>query len=138
MKFLVKKTVYGLVPVFNSDHDKLKESKLKMGEVYEVEIKKKRNYEFLKKYMALINLCHENQEQFEMFDDTREYLTIKAGYYRKVEMPNGNIQVKPKSISFASMDDIEFDDLYQKVITAACKFIDISKEDLLNEILNFT
>jgi hypothetical protein len=138
MKFLVQKTPYGLQPVFNSDHEKLKESKLKIGEVYEVEIKKKRNYLFHKKFMALINLCHDNQEQFEFFDDTREYLTIKAGYYRKVEMPNGNIQVRAKSISFANMDEIEFDDLYQKVITAACNFIGIEKEDLLNEILNFT
>lgn len=137
MKFLVQKTAYGLQPVFNSDYEKLKESKLKMGEVYEVEIKKKRNYEFHKKFFALINLCHDNQEHFDYFDDTREYLTIKAGYYRKIMMPNGNIQVRAKSISFANMDEIEFEDLYQKTITAACNFIGIEKEDLLNEILNF-
>jgi hypothetical protein len=137
MKFLVQKTVYGLQPVFNSDYEKLKESKLKMGEVYEVEIKKKRNYEFHKKFFALINLCHENQDIFDYYDDTREYLTIKAGYYRKIMMPNGNIQVRAKSISFATMDEIEFEELYQRVITAACNFIGIEKEDLLNEILNF-
>jgi hypothetical protein len=137
MKFLVQKTAYGLQPVFNSDYEKLKESKLKMGEVYEVEIKKKRNYKFHKKFFALINLCHENQDIFDYYDDTREYLTIKAGYYRKIMMPNGNIQVRAKSISFATMDEIEFEELYQRVITAACNFIGIEKEDLLNEILNF-
>jgi hypothetical protein len=52
-------------------------------------------------------------------------------------MPNGNIQVRAKSISFATMDEIEFEELYQRVITAACNFIGIEKEDLLNEILNF-
>jgi hypothetical protein len=52
-------------------------------------------------------------------------------------MPNGNIQVRAKSISFANMDEIEFEELYQRVITAACNFIGIEKEDLLNEILNF-
>ena len=138
MKFLVQKTALGLVPVFNSDHDKLKESKLKSGEIYEIEIKKKRNYEFHKKYFALINLAFENQDHFELFDDLRDYLTVKSGHYRKVTMPNGFEQIKPKSISFAEMDEIEFEDLYQKTITQVCKFIGIEKEDLLNEILNFT
>lgn len=138
MKFLVKKTISGLIPVFNSDHEKLKESKLKIGEVYEVDIKKKRNYEFHKKYFALINLCYENQEYFELFDDLRDYLTVKSGHYRKVLMPNGYEDIKPKSISFGSMDDIEFENLYQNTITQVCKLIGIEKEDLLNEILNFT
>jgi len=138
MKFLVKKTIYGLVPVFNSDHEKLKESKLKIGEVYEVDIKKKRNYQFHKKYFALLNLCFENQEHFELFDDLRDYVTVKSGYYRKITMPNGYEDIKPKSISFAKMDEIEFDDLYQKTITVVCNFIGIEKEELLNEILNFT
>ncbi len=138
MKFIVKNTMHGLVPLYNSDYEAKKQCKLKIGEDYEVEIKKKRNYEFHKKFMALINLCHENQECFNEFDDTREYITIKAGYFRKVKMPNGNIQVKAKSISFASMDDIEFDDLYQKAITASCNFVGIKREELLNEILNFT
>ena len=52
-------------------------------------------------------------------------------------MPNGFEQIKPKSISFTNMDEIEFDDLYQKTITAVCNFIGIEKDDLLNEILNF-
>lgn len=138
MKFLVTKTIYGLQPVFNSDHEKLKESKLKIGEVYEVEIKKKRNYEFHKKYFALLNLAFENQDHFELFDDLRDYLVVKSGYYRKVVMPNGYEDIKPKSISFSSMDNIEFEDLYQKTITTVCNFIGIEKEDLLNEILNFT
>lgn len=137
MKFLVKKTLQGLIPVFNSDYEKLKESKLKIGEVYEVEIKKKRNYLFHKKYFALLNLAFDNQDHFELFDDLRDYLIVKSGYYRKITMPNGFEQIKPKSISFLNMDEIEFEALYQSTITVVCNFIGIEKEDLLNEILNF-
>ena len=137
MKFLVQKTMTGLIPVFNSDHDKLKESKLKLGEIYEVEIKKKRNYQFHKKYFALLNLCFENQEVFESIEDLRYFLTMKAGYYKQVDTGNGTMFI-PKSISFSSMDEIEFEQLYQNTITVICKFIGIEKEDLLNEILNFT
>lgn len=137
MKFLVQKTIYGLQPVFNSDHEALKESKLKIGEVYEVEIKKKRNYQFHKKYFALLNLCYENQEVFESIEDLRYFLTMKAGYYKQIDTGNGTMFI-PKSISFAKMDEIEFERLYQLTITVICNFIGIEKEDLLNEILNFT
>lgn len=139
MKIFVKYNKYDnkLSPVYLSDYDGLQEAKLKHGEEYEAEIKKKRNYEFHKKFMALINICHANQENFEEFEDTRKYITIKAGYKRKVTMPNGYVQIEAKSISFANMDEIEFEQLYNKSIDAVIKFLQITKEELLDEILNF-
>lgn len=136
MKFLVRKTLTGLIPVYNSDQERLKDAKLKIGEDYEVEIKKPRNYQFHKKYFALINLCFENQDKFEDINDLRYYLTMKSGYVKRIDTGSGEM-ILPKSISFASMDKIEFDNLYQKTIDVICKFIGIEKEDLLNEILNF-
>jgi len=136
MKIYVKKTSTGLVPIYNSDYEGLKECKLKLGEEYEVEIKKKRNYKFHKKYFALLNLCFENQDKFEDINDLRYYLTMKSGFVKKIDTGNGIMHI-PKSISFSNMDEIEFDNLYQLTITTVCNFIGIEKEDLLNEILNF-
>jgi hypothetical protein len=136
MKFLVKKQFGKLIPVYNSDAEKLKACKLKEGEVYEVEIKKKRNYEFHKKYFALINLCYDNQDVFDEFDNLRDYLTCKSGFYIKITTPDGEM-IKPKSISFANMDNIEFEQLYQKTIGAICKFIDVEEKDILDEIVNY-
>jgi hypothetical protein len=136
MKIYVKKTLTGLIPVYNSDHEALKECKLKIGEEYEVEIKKKRNYKFHKKYFALVNLCFENQSVFEDINDLRYYLTMKSGYVKKVNTGTGEMFI-PKSISFSSMDEIEFTDLYQKTINTVCLFLGIDESDLLDEILNF-
>ena len=136
MKFIVKKVFGKLVPVYNSDAEALKASKLKEGEEYEVEIKRKRNYLFHKKYFALLNLCYDIQEYFNDISDLREYLTCKAGYYEKIPTPDGEM-IKAKSISFAKMDDIEFEDLYQKTIQAVCNFLDVGKDDLINEIVEF-
>lgn len=137
MKFFAKKTLTGLIPVYNSDYETLKECKLKIGDVYEIEVKKKRNYEFHKKYFALINLCFENQELFETIEELRYYLTMKSGYYRKVETPKGEMYL-PKSISFSNMDEIEFDKLYQKTITEVMTLLGVDdKTDLLNELINF-
>ena len=136
MKFLVKKHFGKLIPVYNSDAKKLKDCKLKEGEIYEVEIKRKRNYEFHKKYFALINLCFDNQDFFTEFEDLREYLICKSGYYIKIPTPDGEM-IKPKSISFAKMDDIEFNQLYNKTIDTICKFLKVENEDLMNEIVEY-
>ena len=137
MKFFVKKTSTGLMPVYNSDAEALKDSRLKLGEVYEVEIKKKRNSGFHKKMFALYNKCYDNQEIFETLDELRYYLTMKAGYYVKRKTPKG-IMYFPKSIQFSNMYEIEFNELYQKTITEVCALLKIDSEsDLLNEILNF-
>jgi len=137
MKFFVKKTISGLIPSTRTDFDILQECKLKLGEYYEVEIKKKRNYEFHKKFFALISIVFENQETFEFIDDLREYLTIKSGYYRKVVMPNGYEQIKPKSISFANMDQLEFNDLYDKFIAQVLMFLGCDNEDLMEQLKEF-
>lgn len=137
MKFFVKKTISGLVPSTRTDFDILQECKLKLGEYYEVEIKKKRNYEFHKKFFALISIAFENQESFEFIDDLREYLTIKSGYYRKVIMPNGYEQIKPKSISFAQMDQLEFNDLYDKFVAQVLIFLGCDNEDLMEQLKEF-
>ena len=137
MKFFVKKTLSGLIPIDRTEFDKMQEAKLKLNQVYEVEIKKKRNYEFHKKFFALIKICFDNQEYFELIDDLREYLTIKAGFYRKIIMPNGYEQIKPKSKSFTSMDEIEFNELYDNVLIQVVKLLECEKVDLLEMLKDF-
>jgi hypothetical protein len=43
----------------------------------------------------------------------------------------------PKSISFANMDEIEFHDLYGKLLNVACNLLDLEKDVLLDEIAEF-
>ena len=137
MKVFVKRTLSGLIPCDRTEFDKLQDAKLKLNEVYEVEIKKPRNVKLHRKFFSLINRTFENQETFEFVDDLREYLTIKAGFYRKVIMPNGYEQIKAKSISFASMDEIEFNDLYDKVVSQVLLLLDIENEDLMQALSEY-
>ena len=137
MKIFVIKTLSGLIPCDRTEFDKLQESKLKLNGVYEVEIKKKRNTKFHRKFFALLNICYNNQEYFEHSEDLREYLTIKAGFYRKIIMPNGYEQIKPKSISFSNMDEIEFNDFYDKVLIQVIKLLGCDSEDIINELQDF-
>lgn len=52
-----------------------------------------------------------SREQF------REDITILAGYYEQTFNLKGEMRVRARSISFANMDDVEFERLYQSVVT---------------------
>jgi hypothetical protein len=136
MKLFVIKSSIGLIPASGSEFDKLQEAKLKEGEMYEVEIRKPRNIDFHRKYFALINLCFENQETFNNADELRAFLTMKSGYFKRIETPTGTMYL-PESISFAKMDNIAFEDFYNKSIQSVLDFLGCDKDDLIQQIATF-
>jgi len=135
LKFYCLNTATGLKPLYDSDLEEKR--KLKIGETYLCEIKKERNYEFHKKFMALIKLGHENTKLIGMnFDAYRAYITMKAGYADVYETPRGKFAL-PRSISFAKMDQDEFQKLYSASIQVIIDDIGADEQTIENEILNF-
>ena len=134
MKISMQKTLRGLVPLYNTDYDNY--AKLKIGWEGEVEFKQIRNYEFHKKFMALINLAYENQDKWNNFDAYRKYLTAKAGYYQSFPTDKGTFIIAD-SISFANKDEIEFQEIYSRVLDVVIKEIGITSEQIEREIINF-
>ena len=57
------------------------------------------------------------------FDSFREWATIQAGFYDEYTMPDGSRRKIAKSISFASMDDAEFNGVYQSVLNVLWNYI---------------
>lgn len=57
------------------------------------------------------------------FDAYREWVTIQAGYYTEHVYPDGSCNRRPKSISFASMDEIEFQQLYKSALNVLWNWI---------------
>ena len=123
-----------LIPEHDSDYQKLKG--INRDVIYKLVITRPRNYLFLKKFFALLNLAYENQDVFNNLDDMRDWLTMKAGFYTRVNTPTGEI-FKPKSISFAGMQEDEFENVYNRVMDEICQWLDLTNEDLENEIINF-
>ena len=119
MRLLVVNTPRGLVPFGDDDYDQKK--KLKVGETYNVEVKVARNVEFHRKYFALISYAWEflNESEIERFrdkDNFRKYVEIAAGHCEVIYHPRLQEFVEiPKSISFGSMDNTSFGDLYKRV-----------------------
>jgi hypothetical protein len=119
MKLLVVNTLRGLVPMGDDDYEAKK--KLKLGQTYSVEVKVVRNVDFHRKYFALIAYAWEfltEQEiaNFKTKENFRKYLEIAAGHCDVLFHPRLQEFVEiPRSISFSSMDNASFSDLYRRV-----------------------
>ena len=141
MKLLLKNTTSGLIPIYDDDYEEKK--KLKIGQVYEVSIKLVRNYEFHKKYFALINCAWEylTEPQAEFYKNKeifRKIIEVVAGHCEKWYSPNLKEWVEiPKSISFDKMDNTEFQDLYSRVLDVIIISLKIDKEEFERNIANF-
>ena len=134
MKLYVKNTLSGLIPLYDSDYSEKK--KLKIGEEYEAEIRRPRNYLFHKKFFALVNVGWNNTQLDMPFETYRRYVTMKAGYFKIYKTPKGEL-VEPESIGFASMDQSTFEELYSRVLDVIIDDIGVSGDDIESEILNF-
>lgn len=129
MKIEMIKEAGGVFRPFNDmEHDKT--TRFKTGELYTVEIKQQRNYQFHKKVMSFFLFCFEywkgdnefqcEQKQFDVF---RKNLTVLAGYYDAFYSIKGDARIEAKSISYGSMSQSEFEELYSALINAALKHV---------------
>lgn len=143
MKLLVVNTPRGLVPLGDDDYDQKK--KLKIGEAYTVEVKIARNVQFHRKYFALISyawefLTEQEVAAFGSKEGFRKSVEITAGHYEPLyDMETGSFVHAPKSISFGSMDNAEFSDLYDRVKDVIFSIIGgrVSETDFERLLLDF-
>lgn len=144
MKLTLLNTAHGLIPIYDADYDSKK--MLKIGEEYEVEIRKARNVKLLRMYFALINCTWEylNERQTEFFKNNKEVfrksLEVSAGHCDKVYSFKLKEWVDvPKSISFSELGEFEFRELYDRVKDVILLTIlrGISEEEFEKNLINF-
>jgi hypothetical protein len=102
-------------------------SKLEAGELCNIEFKFPRNSKFHRKLFALLLVGFEAWEPgrkhktykgipiAKNFEQFREDITILAGFFEQTFTLRGEMRLRAKSISFAKMDDAEFESLYSAV-----------------------
>jgi hypothetical protein len=123
--FLIKMNG-ALHPASDNDREILK--KFKTGEPVRVKVTRVRNYEFHKKYFALLNFAYdywepENECAEKNFDRFRKDVIILAGFHDAYVRLDGSTRIEPKSISFASMGEDDFEELYTKTIDVIVKYV---------------
>lgn len=127
----LKKVHGGFVPdQASNDPDTF--SNIKNGQVIKVTYTVPRNYKFHKKYFALLNIAydafepaseHKGVEVEKKFNRFRKDVAIMSGYYDVVPNIKGEPRLEAKSISFATMGEDEFEDLYNKSVKVILKYV---------------
>ena len=123
-KIKMMKGSMGLVP-FDQEADEWF-GKLKFGQAVDGEFRLPRNGKFHRLFFAMLNVAFANYEWPEVetqwgkakcnFDLFRKYVTVRAGHYQAALTPKGEVRAEPKSISWASMGEDEFKQLYSDVL----------------------
>ena len=152
MNVYLTKSQAGFVPADIDSEEWYK--KIKHGEVVNADFKKVRNYQFLKKYFALMNIGFDNWTPAEVNSKYgvpeknskkfREDTTILAGYFHVVIRLDNSTQIVADSISFANMEEEDFEKLYNQTINVLLKHVygeEMDREKLdniVNRYLSFT
>lgn len=143
MDIYCRVTDIGLIPMYDSDLDE--KHRLRIGDNVLCTIKRPRNYEFHKKYFALLrltvaNLPHLIQQQMQIFteEDLLDCLKIDLGLFT-TRWHGGRQIVKTGSISFAKMDNTEFEKFFSRSVDAILRIYlrGTDRQALIEEIENY-
>ena len=140
--YLTKDSYNRFIPAFGSDYDAA--AKIAIGDTVKASVTKPRNVQFHKKYFAFLDCLHRSMDEeltqvYPTVENLRYVIMILIGQMDVIILPDGTQNKKPKSISFASMDELEFEQVYSASLDAGLKYFlkDISKEDFERELINF-
>lgn len=127
--------------------------KVKVGATLAAAVTKQRNPKFHRKYLALLNLAFDSWEPElktyrgekagKNFDQFRKQVAILAGYYEASYTITGEVRLIAKSISFAKMDEDEFEKLYSASVNVILQRIltNYTRDNLdavVEKLLSFT
>lgn len=139
-----------LMPSSESDEEII--LSLSNGETIKCAFSKPRNILFHRKYFALLDVLYamfnpEPMQYGEMIAEKnrtrfRKDIAIATGFYELVINIKNEVRAEALSISFANMDEVQFDSLYNKTINYGLAKVAIGKtreyvENWANQIMDF-
>lgn len=144
--FVVRHDFWSIRPATDEDAEAI--AKMKYGVPYRCDLRMPRNYQFLKKFWALVNasfslLPSNIRDILKSEENFKQELLIFAGVTEKRwSLARNEMYEVAKSISFASMDEAEFSATYDLCVN--CVFmlferlgVSITEEQFNKYLANF-
>lgn len=129
-----------LMPMHDCDVEKLQQ--VKNGALMLADIKQPRNPAFHNKYFAMLNFAYQYWEPPEVklgglkaekqFERFRKDIQVLAGYRVAVVNIKGEARYESESISFSSMEEGRFSEVYKNVFSVLWRLV-LSKVPNLSE-----
>lgn len=135
-RMYLRKTLSGFVP---ADEPSLEIArKFKLNEVYRSDVVKPRSYRHHKLIMALLNLTYANQDMYEDFEMFRKAVAVAAGHVEELVTVDGEVIKLPKSISYDTLDEVEFTAVAGAMMTVCCRLLKgIGADELEAEVSRY-
>jgi hypothetical protein len=141
MEIWMERTLSGLKAADDASVDALR--RVKLGRVVRVELTTPRNVKHHRKFFALLNLVWSSAGDWPSLEHLLDELKKRMGLYEDcgeiIDRETGQIlkAIKLKSISFAKMDQTEFDEFYDRALRELCAMAGgIDHAALRAEVLN--
>lgn len=135
-RLYLRKTLRGFEPADEEGAERWRNYKL--GEVYRADVVKPRSYQHHKLCMALLTLTFQNQEQYTNFDDFRKAVALAAGHSSEFVAIDGEIMRIPGSISYDALDEVEFTDVFKRMMAVCCSVLkSVSMDELEAEVSRY-
>ena len=137
MDVVLCKRISSLIPIDDEGKEAL--DSIGQGEMVKVKITKSRNLRHHKKFFSMLHLVLDNQEKYPTLRHLLTAVKIEAGWYEDAPIEvSGKLVYLPSSISFAKMDQLEFDMFYNDAIAACCRLLPhLQAEDIRNEVIAY-
>ena len=134
----LQRTVGGFKPADDAAVDALR--RIKVGEVVQCEITRPRNLAHHRKFWTLLNVFWQATGDWSSTYGVLIELKVRLGHIQDVLIrETGELVKVPKSISFASMDQGEFEAFYERCIEELCLMgggieADALRQEVLTEL----
>ena len=114
--------------------------KLPENSVVRAEIKRPRHPGHHRKYWAMLGLVHEASNVSDLYPTVKKlHRAIKGalGYFEEVKLPDGKIFHVVDSIAFENMDQVAFEQFYDKAVALICEQVvpNMDRADLEREVM---
>lgn len=130
--YLVKQENNTFAVAYDDGHEKV--SKIGVGAMVKAKITQPRNIGFHKKFFALIKMVYDNQDHYKNREHLRKDLIVSAGFYNEHITIWGEVIKVAKSISFGTMDNLEFQNLYDRVTDEIVQHFNFDKQSIIDNV----
>lgn len=134
-RLYLRKTLTGFIPA--DEESRALGAKFKRDVVYRADVVKPRNYQHHKLCFALLTMTFQNQEQYDSFENFRKAVAMEAGHCEEFHTLDGEVMRCPKSISFDSLDEIEFTKVMSDMMTVCCRILQVTAPILEAELSKY-
>jgi hypothetical protein len=112
--------------------------KTKFGDLVELKSSKPRNIKHHKLFFDLLEWVSENVDGYDSEDQVLHVVKIRMGHCDFVPDGRGGLIAVPRSISFPSMDEVEFANFHRRAIDAVLKLLPAGcDEKTIWEVLSY-